>query len=94
MVCGVYLKFKICTEQALKIGCFNLEKSLMFWTLFISQHQTDLLIVVIEVLLQKWNDLIPEDFAQGLNGAGLTQRGKESVSQRMLPVKQNLDPAI
>ena len=25
---------------------------------------------------------------------GLTQRGKEGVSQRMLAVKQNLDPAV
>ena len=74
-VCGVYLKFRICTEQALKIGCFNLEKLLLFRTLSISQHQTDLFIVVIEVLLKKRNDFIPEDLAQGLNGAGTDAEG-------------------
>lgn len=75
MVGGVYLKFKICTEQALKIGCFNLEKLLLFRTLPVPKDQTDLFIVIIEILLKKRNDFIPEDFAQGLNGRGLTQGG-------------------
>lgn len=67
-VCGVYLKFKFCTEQALQIGCFHLEKSLTIRTLFIPQHKADFLIVVIEVLLKKRNDFIPEDLTQGLDG--------------------------
>lgn len=61
MICGIYFKLRFHPEQALQIHGFHLEKLLLFRTLPVPQYQTDLLIVVIEVLLKKRNNFIPEN---------------------------------
>ena len=62
-ICGVYLKLWLYTKQTLQIDGVNLEKLLLFRTLPVPEYQADLFIVIIEILLKKRNNFIPEDFA-------------------------------